>query len=54
MNAPAADPATIPNTLLISILGRLSICGQTFFRQDTASYTAEKNKFKIQGLELLN
>ena len=52
MDAPAADPATITNTLLIGIPGRLTICGQTFFRQDTASYTAEKDKFNIQGLEL--
>ena len=34
MDAPAADPAKIPNTLLIGIPGRLSICGQTFFRQE--------------------
>ena len=35
MDASAvADPATIPNTLLIGIPGRLSICGQTFFRQE--------------------
>ena len=46
MDAPAADPATIPNTLLIGIPGRFSICGQTSFRQDTASYTAENDKFK--------
>ena len=32
MDAPAADPATISNALLIGIPGRLSICGQTFFR----------------------
>ena len=52
MDAPAADPTAIPTTLLIGIPGHLTICGQTFFRQDTASYTAEKDKFKIQGLEL--
>ena len=34
MDAPAADPAMIPNTLLIGIPGRLSICGQTFSRQE--------------------
>ena len=43
--------STIPKFLLDS-----TICCQTFFRtffrQDTASYTAEKDKFKIQGLEL--
>ena len=52
MDTPAADPTAIPTTLLTGIPGHLTICGQTFFRQDTASYTAEKDKFKIQDLEL--
>ena len=54
MDAPAPNPTAekIPPTLLIRIPGHLTICGQTFHRQDTASHTAEKDKFKTQGLEL--
>ena len=59
MDVPAADPEAadpeaepILPTLLIGIPGRLTICGQTFHRQDIATHTAENNKFKTQGLEL--
>ena len=59
MDVPAADPEAadpeaepILSTLLIGIPGRLTICGQTFHRQDIATHTAENNKFKTQGLEL--
>ena len=53
MDVPAADPEAadpeaepIIPTLLIGIPGRLTICGQTFHRQDIATHTAENNKFK--------
>ena len=49
---PAANPDANPPNLLVGIPGLLTICGQTFYRQDTATHTTEKDKFKIIGLEL--
>lgn len=49
---PAADPDANPPNLLVGIPGLLTICGQTFYRQDTATHTTEKDKFKNMGLEL--
>ena len=47
------DPAVAdPQPLLMGIPGRLTISGQTFFRQDTAAHHTEFNKFQQQGLEL--
>ena len=49
---PSSWSHSKPPTLLIGIPGHLTICGQTFYHQHTTSHTAEKDKFKIQGLEL--
>ena len=45
--ATSADSTALPTTGTT-----LTICGQTFFRQDLSTYYTEFDKLKTQGLEL--